>query len=135
MPKPAWPTSEKEQLELERKSPAERATAAASKVTEAIGQQCARKEAADLERKAKLAAARDEAEAAAYDDHLQAGILLQQLRRGLGDVGVAATQHTMASATLAAAARRVQETVSGDVRAAAALRRARAARPLSLIHI
>ena len=36
-----------------------------------------------------LAAARDEAEAAAYDDHLQAGILLQQLRRGLGDVGEA----------------------------------------------
>ena len=36
-----------------------------------------------------LAAARDETEAAAYDDHLQAGILFQQLRRGLGDVGEA----------------------------------------------
>ena len=47
VPKAPRPSSEKELNELEKKSPAERATAAATKVKEAMQQQCERKEAAD----------------------------------------------------------------------------------------
>ena len=47
VPKPPMPSSERERDELEKKSPTERASFAANKVKEAMGERCERKAAAD----------------------------------------------------------------------------------------